>query len=513
MDKAYQRFLRLGLSLSPMGIETREDNTPYFCTPKGAVILGWAGVDGVHYCTVRGLGSMIFAVSPMNAAREHVHPVAEDFQTLLRLLLACGSEAALEQAWQWDEEQFNAFLAEHPPTEEQRAALALMGEKMALLPMEDPWRYLHGLRERFDGRSIRYTEDFCDPDMNATAQPAAPAWKVYFDGSFWGHHGRGHAGKPIPLGKAFDWAGHRWLIPAAYACGKGLVVDFCMRVEAEEIRSFMEKWGLREADDSCEHLTREQQERMDRDNPLCLEFCPELEVNGQKLRAGHGCSMCFNPCVPEGEANELEGKWAADHYALDAACGWVISRYAFPWKTKRRVAIRTLALRMEQQPEPVPGPHFTAHAPGEAFRFRHPVSQTEHTLTVRDIEQQTIPEHRFGSDRWWYPTHFTVMSYALSPETEGRMTVSDCAEGDRPVEKVSSGEAFSPDGSSDFACIGIIGGADVPTVVLAGGSGRQDQLCAACSALHFEPVQGDIEWRMTFYEKRFEGLTIPLIES
>ena len=47
MDKVFQKFLRSGIDLSTVGVERREDNNPYFCTPKGASIFGWAGVDGM----------------------------------------------------------------------------------------------------------------------------------------------------------------------------------------------------------------------------------------------------------------------------------------------------------------------------------------------------------------------------------------------------------------------------------------------------------------------------------
>ena len=67
-------------------------------------------------------------------------------------------------------------------------------------------------------------------------EPAAPEWKVYFEGNFWGHWGRGRAGTEIRLDQQFDWAGHHWVIPAVYSCGKGLVVDLCMRTEAKDIR-------------------------------------------------------------------------------------------------------------------------------------------------------------------------------------------------------------------------------------------------------------------------------------
>ena len=39
-------------------------------------------------------------------------------------------------------------------------------------------------------------------------------------------------------------------------------------------------------------------------------------------------------------------------------------------------------------------------------------------MTVQELEQQTISEKRYGSDRWFYPTHFTAMSYTLSPEPD-----------------------------------------------------------------------------------------------
>lgn len=75
--------------------------------------------------------------------------------------------------------------------------------------------------------------------MTSEAELVAPEWKVYFDGDFWGHRGKDRAGKEIKLDKQFDWAGYHWVIPAAYSCSKGLVVDFCMRVDSESIRDFM----------------------------------------------------------------------------------------------------------------------------------------------------------------------------------------------------------------------------------------------------------------------------------
>ena len=194
MAAFYQKFLRKHLDLSSLSVMRREDNDPYFCTPKGASIFGWAGVDGIHFCFVRGFGETVFAVSPMNGGKDCVHVIARDFSDFLRLLLATGDSAALEQAWQWDEAQFDAFLAENPPTDEQKAVLLQITTVFSLTPMERPWQYLRKLQAEFDLSKLKFTEDFYDPEMNPDAPEQKMDWKVYFDGSFWGHHGRERAG-------------------------------------------------------------------------------------------------------------------------------------------------------------------------------------------------------------------------------------------------------------------------------------------------------------------------------
>jgi len=159
MAAFYQKFLRRHLDLSSLSVMRREDNDPYFCTPKGASIFGWAGVDGIHFCFVRGFGETVFAVSPMNGGRDCVHVIARDFSDFLRLLLATGDSAALEQAWQWDEAQFDTFLAENPPTDEQKAVLSQITAAFGLTPMERPWQYLHELQAEFDLSKLKFTED------------------------------------------------------------------------------------------------------------------------------------------------------------------------------------------------------------------------------------------------------------------------------------------------------------------------------------------------------------------
>ncbi len=509
MHRIFKKFLQSGIDLCSVGIERSEDNTPYFCTPKGASIFGWTGVDGIHFCFIRGFGDMVFSVSPMNASPHYVHPLARNFTDFLRLILACGDAAALEQAWMWDEAQFEAFLRENPATLEQQQTLQEISEKLKLTPMEQPWAYIKALQSSFDYSKIKYTEEYYDVDMNPEAELVSPEWKVYFDGNFWGHQGKDHAGIEIRLDKQFDWAGYHWVVPAAYSCSKGLVVDFCMRVDSENIRDFMKKWNLDWENDSCEKFTREQQMQMEWENPLCFHFKPCLKLNEKILQTTHGCAVSFHPCLPDGIINELEAKWAVDHYGLDTTYGWVICRDVFPWKNKRRPEIKSLSLTMEPQPKQVPGAHFKVHAPGDSFTFSHPVSGTIHTLTVQKIEQQTIPQNCFGSERWIYPTHCTVMSYTLSPEPIDNISLLDCDEGDKPQEITPDENTFRPVAS--IACfVGVVGGSDGPTAIVYGAN-SQEKLYTACSALHFEPVSDDVEWRIVFNITPFAEESFPLI--
>lgn len=508
MKNTYQSFLKQGIDLAPVGVCMEAGQPAYFCTPKGATIFGWAGVDGIHYCFVRGFGEMVFAVSPMNPAPEYVHPLAKTFTDFLRLLLACGDAAALEQAWMWDKAQFEAFVHENPPSAAQKQTLAALTARMHLAAMEQPWEYLKALQASFDCSKIKYTEDFYDPDMNPAAAQAAPPWEVFYDGGFWGRRGKGRPGTPVAVQAQFAWAGRQWQVPAVYLCGKGLVVDVCMQAGAASIRAFMEKWSL---DPEQQSFTREQRLAMERENPLEMDFCPEVELNGRPLRAAHGYAECWNPCLPGG-AEAGPARRLLAHYGLDAGCGWVIYRHMFPWPGRRRPAVRSLALTLTARLTAVPGPRFWAEQPGAAVTFRHPADGSEHTLTVQQVEQQTLPAAAFGPEGWDYPTHCRVLSYTVCPDiTDGSLSVEDCAEGDRPRPKPAPAAAgYAPAACASVCAAGVIGGADGPTVLLCGADGGG--LHAACSALRFAPPR-QVEWRVMFHVRLYPAARVGLLPA
>ena len=330
--------------------------------------------------------------------------------------------------------------------------------------------------------------------------PVTERWQVFFDGSFWGHSGRDRAGTELPIGKTLRWAERDFVIPAAYVCGKGLVVDFCMRVPAEEIRAYMKKWDLHEGQTPEEAFTYDQQLELEQESPMSFDFSPALAVNAQPLRLSRGSGVGFNPCLPPEE--QQDALRVVRHYKLDERDGWMISRSSFAWTGKRPASVRTLSLTMRQEPESRPALRFCAHRTGETFTVCHPVTKSACTLTVQALEQEILPETAVRPGRWLYPTHFMTMQYTLSPEPSDRLFLRDCAPGDRP-------RLTHPEDSACSA-IGIIGGADGPTAVVTGAD-AQSGLHAACSSLHFDPVQGDVEWCAVFQIKEFEDRTFTLL--
>ncbi len=503
---AYQKFKNLPIDHSAIGLEQRDADAPYYCTPRDANILGWAGVDGIHYCTIPEFGEMIFAVSPMNFG-DCVHPIARNFEDLLRMLLYCADMAALEQCYAWDEEQFKAFLIDCPMTGEQKAVLEVIQKEFDLEPMEDAFAYVKQIQIEFDLSQIPYTEEYYDPDMNPTAPEQESEWKVSFDGGFWG--GDGKPGTEVPIGKHFHWGSEKWYIPSVYICDEGLVIDYCMEADPEEVKVFIDKWDL--LNESRSHYTREQQEQMEREHPLHVRFYGKVTYNSQPLQSGHSCGVTWLPasCVPEPVRQNDTAKGILTHYGLDEARAWSFHRWSYPWGEADGQELYALSVRMERQWENIAGQHFMTPAVGESITLTHPLTEETYTLTVHEVEQQELPEHAFPDPGMEYPNRFLAMSYSLEPDITGRgFMLQDCADGDKPRQKQRDPNKFEPAALAHAAAIGVIGGADGPTAIIMGSN--TPKLHAACSSLHFEPVE-EVEWRAVFSEKLMEDMEICLI--
>lgn len=501
----YQKLKKQKINLSAIGLEQRDSAVSYFCTPKGAKIIGWAGVDGIHYCTIRGLGEMIFAVSPSNLPGDYVHPIARTFEELLSLLMSCGSMDAIEQAHLWDKAQFDEYLKENLPTEKHTSVMNTIKENYAITAIDEPFSYIKEVQSEFDYSLIKYPPEYYDSDMSPATEPEPEEWKVTWGGSF--RWNKGRAGKEIPVQKTFFWGNERWYIPAVYICSKGLVVDFCTDADPDELKTYITKWDL--LNESNNRYSKEQQEQMQNEHPLNAEFKANIILNGKQLQRKNGIGVSWIPasCLNDEFQTKTEAKHVLEHYGLDSERGWSIHRYSFLWATKRAPVIKSLKLTMERRPIVVHGTHFIDPSVSETITFTHPATFTQHTLTIHEIEAQQMDQRHFHNDSIDYPTHYTAMTYTVEPDIPGQdFMLRDYNEGDKPRLKNPRSNEFVP---VAFASVGIIGGADGPTMILLSNE-NSAKTHVACSSVYFEQPQ-DIEWYMSFNVKMMDDIDVKLI--
>ena len=502
----FTEFKKLKINTSNIGWEPPSKNdVAYFCTPKGAKIIGRAGVDGIHYCTVRALGETIFAVSPMNLPGNYVHPIARNMEDLLRLLLACLDMNLIEQAWAWDEEQLTEQIEEVRKSEYfDPAPLDAIRDKCGLEPMENPFEYLYQLQNSFNYGDIPFTKEYYET-VEDNYEWTPPEWKVTMDGDFFPERGKG--GREISLHKSFSWGGETWHIPSAYLCSGGVVVDFFAEVDVEKFISFRKnaETAFRNG-----RPTEEDEEQFLRMNPGSINFHPTITVNGMELRnkSGHGDAwypQIYLDYLGDGETEDVRAKYLVEHYGFDSDKIWIIRRCTFPSETKIH-DIESLTLKMVRSPETFTGIHFTDPQVGEAIDFTHPVHGTEHTLTVVEYEAEEMDQSKFASDEFIFPTHMTAMQYTITPDIpREEVSIRECGNGDSPRRRETA-----PKPGCDFcSAIGIIRSADGPTAVMVGVP-QEAKVHSACSGLYFEK-QESVEWRMSFRVKTVEDLDIVLI--
>ena len=512
----FEKFQALELDKSQLGLEPGEEHSDYFCAPVGTRVIGWAGVDGIHYCFVEGFGDTVFAVSPANLPGDYVHPLAGNFEDFVRLVLACNGTDAVEQAHGWTREQFDGYLAQYPPEGERQAALDALGAGLALEPMDDPYGYIKGVQSAFDYGALSFGEDYWDFVGRPAPPPKPPEWRVTYDGGWWSREGREQPGKEIAVDKTFAWGGNVWHVPAVYLCGKGLVVDLCMEIEPDQMRQFWTRWRPWMAEGRV--LTPEEGDRQRLENPMSVNCGVTAWFNGRELRCASGSGFGWTPpdCRPDWEEQgevkqDYEGLWVLEHYGLDREKCWLFWRESFPWVTKTKPKLREVTLTLSQPPQARPGARFTVSGAGEDIPFIHPITGREHVLHVEEYEPQELDAGQLAhmdDGVWEYPTQFTSMTYAVWPDLpQGAVSVQDCGEGDRPRRKAPP-DPMGPTASNAVA-LGVIGGASGPVVVVLANR-ESARRRGSCSALRFHAGE-PVEWRLVFYEKTAEDLNVNIL--
>ena len=317
-------------------------------------------------------------------------------------------------------------------------------------------------------------------------------YKVFYQGSLYGHFGRDRAGKEIAVNKSFTWGGEEWLVPSVYFCGKGLVADMFKKVSVDSFREFIEKFGLDENSD-CDGFSDEQQAEIEAENPLNGDIFASIQFGGRKSDMEFSSSDCWNPLFPD---SDDAAEALLDRYGLDKSFCWLAVRMSIPWRGRKPKKSDSLTLQLRAEKIPVPGVHFKANCPGDKTEFINPVTGKTHILTVMDIKRQSLAQFpHIGKDE---PKFFTLLRVDISPEiSKDALLITDCAEGDRTHKRPLP---------RNTSAIGIIGGADGPTVIIS----EYESGHTACSSMHFEP-EYEPDWCMTFYDKPREDIEVELI--
>lgn len=508
----YLAYKNKEFDLTAFGLDRCGNDYTYFCTPVGADIFAAPGVDGIHYCMIEGFGELIFAISPSNGVGEFVHPVARNFDDFLRLLLVCDGDAAIEQCWQWSQEQFDKFMGEQEVLPATKQAAEHLMEQTGLEPMELPYKYIRDLQKSFNYKSIPFSEEYYDtvppedltePEEILCEQPANP-WAVYYEENFWASQHKSEPCDEISLEKHFQWAGRDWYIPSVYTCEKGMVADILMRVDTAKVQAFMDEWSVTPENEF--QFTPMQRRQMELENPLSFHFRSALTINGNTIRSNRGCSTVYVPY--RYEIDRLEWEPILDYYNLDRNSCWVIQRSCYPWKDGQITDIATMEVTMTHQPMFQPGATFETRAAGESYTFHNPVTGVTHTLMVHEYEKQELACDFPGLKDRESPKHHIAMTFSLEPElSQKEFSITDSQQSDAPRVIPN----WTPDHkSSETEAIGIIGGADGPTAIIVGAPDSKEQLHAAVSRFCFEPFD-TVRWQLSFKEKQIKEITIELV--
>ena len=165
ISSTYEAFCKLNIDRTAIGLGKSEYDVEYFCTPVGAEVIGYEGVDGIHYCFIPEYEDIVFAVNPMSAVDEYVYPLARNFEDFLSLIITCNGTAAIEQIIVWDKkETFENYIQ---PTEDEyylkrKEILKYIKEALKIKLMDDPFEYVKNLQKDFSYQKIPFSDEYYD---------------------------------------------------------------------------------------------------------------------------------------------------------------------------------------------------------------------------------------------------------------------------------------------------------------------------------------------------------------
>lgn len=353
-------------------------------------------------------------------------------------------------------------------------------------------------------------------------------WKVLFDTNFWGSDREDDPAfevgtemeRPLPtvehpVNQVVSWCGETWKILSVYTCEKGLVIDYCKQTDPEELAAFVRKFraaGLEE------NFDEELFERLQLENPSAPNVLLRMSRGEVKLSSQGSSGLHYMPVDPDSDVagsgleNDPVALACMEHYGLDEAFSYSISRAHFLWDEGHVEDLSGLVVTLYEQDAHVPGEHFTLTGGKQEIPLVHPFSGEKFMLHIDRIEANELPEKHLermnsirGADEqeMMYPTHFETVYYGVEPETGAdQLCLKACAKGDSPMAKGR--------GSIAASSVAVIGGSCGPTSIFVAGKVKSEiHLKSICSPLFFEPTPVR-EWYVTYFVKRRADLRVEL---
>ncbi len=436
-------FLASRCDLSALGFFKCDEAGEYFCDPVGARVIGRCGVDGVHFCTVDGLGEYVFVVDPTGGAvggGGYVRAAARTFSEFLGLLLACRDTAAISQADGWDRAEFESFVSEIGSTAETEAALARI-RSLGVGEIGDAYGYMKEVAGEVGADRLVYGVEYYE--LTSPVEPVK-RWNVSFGGAFFDVDGDDACAVGVTVKRGgFEWGGEEWHVLGVYKVMEGFVVDLGRRLTDGQVDALQELEREAEAEIPVEEREVE--------NPLSFSFTARLAAGGVRVSAKRVTAVVGSPVF-----GDDDGESVREHYG----CGegsWQFYRCSFPW-LRERGEPEEIVLSAKQTRVCVG--ELRSPVPGDTLSVRDPAGGGDFTLTVCAVEDSELTLPNGGA--FEVPGCVTYLRYTFEPEAGASVfSVRDAEAGDPP--RVRGGAADFVD-----SAIGIIGGADGPTAVFVG---------------------------------------------
>lgn len=489
MSYFYKKFLEKNIDLSVFGLFSGEGDLTYFCTPKNSKIIGNEGVDGIHYCFVKGYKDAVFAVNPSNAPEDSIHIISKNFKDFLSLLISCKNVSPIEQIWFLNKKNYTKLVKDVEKTKEVDEIINQLTYQLKLTPINDPYNYVKNLQKTFDYSKLKFEEEYYQSLDAYTYEENLPkTWKVYYDGSFTETYSNKKSGKEIKLDKTFRYKNLSWFIPAIYSCSDGIVMDIIIKIPKTKIKNFIKKWKIDE-NSQYEDFDRITSMRIEAENPLNIDFDIDLKINNKTTNFERGTSATYSPLKKH---QDNTSKWIINHYSLDENSNYIIERRSFPWATKKKPKIKNISLSLSYRKKPQPGNIIEINKPNEEFILQDPITKINHKIKIISYENHTVDEKIFNMPDYYVPTNCKIMSYCIEPHAD--IQIADLNHGDNPKPKEIDHNSF-------YAV-------STPGIGLMVRSDKESR--ASCSSLYFD-LPEKINWYSIFHYKNNEKIEIKLI--